>query len=155
MNSSKTKKPKKVVDPAVAIEKRLRLYFNISPEEKALVLDFQHGNCAVKQEPSKLLVIDHDHKTGLVRGLIDWKINQALQGFSDSPELLRRAADYLENPTVTQALGEPVYGVMGRISNKAAGRRYGPAKTKTPQPRNNTVTRAPNPTPTLRKTKEN
>lgn len=46
----------------------------------------------------KLLAKDHDHRTGAWRGLLCQRCNQAIGMFSDNPLLLRRAAEYLENP---------------------------------------------------------
>ena len=41
-----------------------------------------------------------------VRGLLSYNINAGLQKFSDSPELLRAAADYLENFQKGSPLGQ-------------------------------------------------
>lgn len=43
------------------------------------------------------LVIDHDHKSGRIRGVICNSCNLALGWAVDSPELLRAMADYLED----------------------------------------------------------
>jgi hypothetical protein len=42
------------------------------------------------------LVIDHDHTTGEVRGLLCPTCNAGLGHFKDSPELLLKAALYLQ-----------------------------------------------------------
>jgi hypothetical protein len=44
----------------------------------------------------KRLAVDHDHKSGAIRGLLCDRCNTVLGKMEDSPELLRRAASYLE-----------------------------------------------------------
>lgn len=56
----------------------------------------QHGICPICKVDSKL-VIDHDHKTGAIRGMICRKCNLGLGYFKDSPDALKRAADYLNS----------------------------------------------------------
>lgn len=120
-----------------AQDARRRAIYNISSEEYEAVLAYQNGRCAITGRlPATLsLAIDHDHRTGLIRGLLGNQANKGLALFQDNPEWLRRAADYLENPPVTTVIGEPVYGVQGRVTKKAKNRKYGPDGTKTPQPR--------------------
>jgi hypothetical protein len=55
----------------------------------------QDGKCAICKRQDRL-VIDHDHESGLMRGLLCYTHNTALGMFYDSPELLRSAAEYLE-----------------------------------------------------------
>jgi hypothetical protein len=40
--------------------------------------------------------VDHDHVTGTVRGVLCFTCNAALGQLQDDPEIIRRAADYLE-----------------------------------------------------------
>lgn len=42
------------------------------------------------------LGVDHDHKTGAVRGLLCHQCNFGIGGLKDSPDLMRRAIAYLE-----------------------------------------------------------
>ena len=63
----------------------------------------QGGKCAICRREAygsarntRSLHIDHDHETGLLRGLLCHSCNLALGLFLDSPELLRTAAEYVE-----------------------------------------------------------
>lgn len=42
------------------------------------------------------LCVDHDHETGKVRGLLCHNCNRALGLLQDKPELMRKAANYVE-----------------------------------------------------------
>lgn len=52
--------------------------------------------CLGADATGRRLAVDHDHTTGKVRGLLCGACNTALGKMRDSPEQLRRAADYLE-----------------------------------------------------------
>ncbi len=63
----------------------------------------QGGVCAICEQPprgdwknNKNLHVDHDHKTGQVRGLLCPDCNTSIGKMKDSPEMLRKAAEYLE-----------------------------------------------------------
>lgn len=53
------------------------------------------GTCPICSRP-RVLVVDHRHACGTVRGLICDTCNRGLGMFADDPAVLRRAADYLE-----------------------------------------------------------
>lgn len=61
----------------------------------------QGGLCAICGElPSgkrALLFIDHDHKTGKVRGLLCGACNAGLGYFKDTTSRMTKAIEYLEN----------------------------------------------------------
>jgi hypothetical protein len=64
----------------------------------------QDGVCASCKRPEtkmqfgsvRKLSVDHDHRTGAIRGLLCGNCNQGLGYFGDLPDLLRLAAIYLE-----------------------------------------------------------
>ncbi|MFJ6757867.1 endonuclease VII domain-containing protein [Streptomyces sp. NPDC091273] len=59
--------------------------------------------CAICQE-GLAEHVDHDHQTGKVRGVLCFSCNAALGQFKDRPDVMRRAAAYVEgnlwNPTL-------------------------------------------------------
>lgn len=62
----------------------------------------QKGVCAICQQFEtnsrvNFLGIDHDHKTGEIRGLLCHNCNSALGFFKDDPKILKRAKKYLED----------------------------------------------------------
>ena len=61
----------------------------------------QDGRCPICNDQTKL-VVDHDHDTGRVRALLCDPCNRLLSIADESPDVLRRAADYLdENAAAT------------------------------------------------------
>lgn len=87
----------------------LRRTYGVTEAEYALVLAAQGGRCAIcRRKPAvgKNLHVDHDHRTGIVRGVLCVTCNHDLLGRRDKdPELFRRAAAYLEDPPAPHALG--------------------------------------------------
>ena len=92
-------------------ELRLAYLYAITVEQYNEILERQGGVCAIcRGEETRTvkgticsLAVDHDHETGQVRGLLCQACNAALGGFRDDPELLKRAADYIEEGSnVTQ-----------------------------------------------------
>ena len=75
--------------------------YGITPIEYAELLLKQDGVCAICKQPSRQtrgrsLAVDHDHRTGKVRGLLCNPCNLTLGKMQDDPSLLRNAAEYLE-----------------------------------------------------------
>lgn len=74
--------------------KLLRRY-GLTEEEYDQILRNQRGHCAICRKTTDL-VIDHDHTTGEVRGVLCRFHNVLIGGFQDDPKMLRRAIRYLE-----------------------------------------------------------
>jgi hypothetical protein len=90
-------------------ERRLKLTFGITWDEYDLLLSCQDGRCAIcGGKPRKyLFAVDHDHKTGEIRGLLCSRCNHKLLGSAnDDPARLRKAADYLEQFAPREVFGE-------------------------------------------------
>ena len=79
--------------------------FGITAEEYYKMLEEQNGVCAICRKPEsakhnekiRKLAVDHDHKTGEIRGLLCSNCNTGLGGFKSSLALLHSAEDYLLN----------------------------------------------------------
>lgn len=72
-------------------ELMLRLRYGITAEDYEAMWLYQAGLCAICWLRAKL-VIDHDHRTGEVRGLLCHRCNLGLGQLRDAPE---RAVAYL------------------------------------------------------------
>lgn len=101
-----------------------KTYWSLSPEERYLLnrkrnlkkfgltieqydemLQSQNNVCLICQKPevvehhstgkAGMLVVDHDHETNIVRGLLCTKCNKGIGLLGDNPDNLIRAANYL------------------------------------------------------------
>lgn len=81
---------------------RLKNKYGITPQDYDEMFKSQGGVCWICKEPpgedqrQGPLCVDHNHKTGKVRGLLCRRCNRHLGGFEDSAELMRSAVAYLE-----------------------------------------------------------
>lgn len=82
-------------------ESHLKRKFGITQAEYDRLLRQQRGGCAIcgdTRPDGRTLHIDHDHRTGSVRGLLCLSCNQGLGQFKESPARLAMAIEYLKNP---------------------------------------------------------
>jgi len=72
------------------------------------MLKAQEGTCAICDGGTSKnhFAVDHNHKTGEVRGLLCAKCNKMLAQARDSVQLLLTAVDYLDNPPARIVLEE-------------------------------------------------
>ena len=89
---------------------QLKYKFGITLEEYNLMVKSQGGVCAICEgvndtrrrgthngkDVAMSLAVDHNHKTGKVRGLLCSACNTSLGKFKDDPVLLKKAIHYLE-----------------------------------------------------------
>ena len=79
---------------------RYKKYYNTTIEEVEENLEAQSGKCCIcEKDITEKFHVDHDHDTGNARGLLCVSCNSALGKFNDDPEMLKRAAKYLERNT--------------------------------------------------------
>jgi Recombination endonuclease VII len=98
----------KIGRSAATHESRVQRTYGLEPGEYARLLESQSGACAICLETrSGRLAVDHRHSDGLVRGLLCARCNNQLlgRGARDRPDVLRRAADYLEWPPAVEIIG--------------------------------------------------
>ncbi|MEU5957577.1 endonuclease VII domain-containing protein [Streptomyces sp. NPDC047525] len=87
---------------------RIQATYGLTSEEYQRLLEAQGGRCAICRETRKTnLAVDHCHTTEAVRGLLCARCNGQLlaRGARDRPEVLRRAAEYLEDYPAWKVLG--------------------------------------------------
>lgn len=93
--------------------------YGLTHDEYRNLLSIQNGVCAICSEPERAtyrgavtpLRIDHDHITGMVRGLLCSTCNTGIGHLRDSLELLKRATRYLEDPPTLKINLRSVAGV--------------------------------------------
>jgi hypothetical protein len=77
----------------------LRMRFGLDALDYRRLVERQDGLCAICSGGPlgfSELCVDHCHTTGAIRGLLCRTCNTGIGHLRDSPELLRRALDYLE-----------------------------------------------------------
>lgn len=85
--------------------RNLRLNYGLTPDQYSALLSRQAGVCAACRKPEtawskranrlKMLSVDHNHKTGKVRGLLCSACNSALGYAREDPERLVGLARYI------------------------------------------------------------
>ena len=86
-------------------DERLQRQYAITEEQYEKISQKQGHKCAICncRQLYQRLSVDHDHKTGMVRGLLCTNCNRGLGRFFDSSLRLRNAAAYVEKAEATWA----------------------------------------------------
>ena len=70
------------------------------------ILNAQENKCAICGLPLQKTIIDHNHATGKVRGILCQTCNSGLGCFKDETTIIRKAIDYLNFHNTRQKQGE-------------------------------------------------
>jgi len=77
----------------------LKARYGITPEQYEEMAISQNYKCAICEvhadKLSKKLAVDHDHKTGNIRGLLCSACNIGIGNLKDDVEIVRKAVNYL------------------------------------------------------------
>lgn len=93
--------------------RRIGERYGLTPEQYKALYEAQGGVCYICQRATgarKKLAVDHDHRTGFVRGLCCGPCNSILAHLRDDPVAAQRIVDYLVSP--------PAFDVIGRVKPK-------------------------------------
>lgn len=75
--------------------------YGLTLSEYNTLLEAQGDRCAIcgkmPEENGRRLSVDHNHKTGQIRGLLCQNCNRGLGSFKDNPEITASATDYLNS----------------------------------------------------------
>lgn len=75
----------------------LKRKYNLSLEQYQNLILQQNNKCGICKKPFKQTAhIDHNHQTGMVRGLLCSTCNRGIGYFKDNIIILKNAIDYLE-----------------------------------------------------------
>lgn len=81
----------------------LKRKYGITLEQYDELLEKQNGSCAICSKHSSTfktaLAVDHDHRTGRIRGLLCTHCNYRMVAKHRDGDLLRKIADYIEQGT--------------------------------------------------------
>jgi hypothetical protein len=99
-------------DPVAQVQnhrKKAERVYGLAVGQYDSMLDEQDGLCAIcrRERPNgKRLVVDHDHDTDVVRGLLCTNCNLGLGSFRDDIDLMLAAAAYLEHHRLPLSVNE-------------------------------------------------
>lgn len=116
---------------AAAHASMVKKVYDLTPKDYNNLLAWQRGRCYIcRQLPRvKRLAVDHDHKTGEVRGLLcannEWGCNRTLARVLNSVGMAERLLEYVQKPPLQRMLdGEPSpaapTGLAARVGSRPA-----------------------------------
>lgn len=102
---------RQVTNEAAWARRLLKLY-DLTTAEYWAIYEAQGGSCYICRRATgkaRRLAVDHDHETGLVRGLLCLTCNKKVIGhLRDDPKAVARALIYLLFPPALEVIGERI-----------------------------------------------
>lgn len=98
--------------------RRLAGKFKLSDEECNRLFEYSNNTCYVCKTKNDVLVIDHDHKTGKVRGVLCKQCNIALGGCRDNVGTLQKLILYLQDPPAFSIVEHELPLKCNQVSHK-------------------------------------
>jgi hypothetical protein len=91
-------------------ERHLKRKYGVDLAEYDRMLAQQNGRCAICSKPESeqfkgVFHVDHDHSTGVVRGLLCRGCNHMLGVVKDDPTILLKAVGYLVPQVAAEVIG--------------------------------------------------
>ena len=100
---NETKKEWRKKNPSYNADYQLRIKYGITLQKYEELLHKQDNKCFIcrkdQSEESRRFAVDHDHKTGEIRGILCNFCNRRLIGRHRDPDQFERAAIYLRQGT--------------------------------------------------------
>lgn len=90
---------------------RIKRTYGITAEEYEAIKEHQGGVCAICNRANgktRRLSVDHDHKTGAIRGILCRPCNNILGQLRDDAVAALRVVWYLQSPPAPKVIGERV-----------------------------------------------
>lgn len=104
-SNASVRRRRRLLDPKKRHDDQLRWAlkskYGLTPELKQILIDCQGGICFICQVPIDIYcATDHSHEIDTIRGMLCKKCNSGLGFFNDSADLLKRAAQYLDEANI-------------------------------------------------------
>ena len=111
-------------------KRKLAWLYNLTLEDFETIVRAQGGGCAICKNTKRGkggIAVDHDHKTGLIRGGVCMPCNRAIGVIEREWKYFEQFREYLMHPPAVAALGGYRYGRRGRTTNKSVtGKKLNP-----------------------------
>lgn len=96
---------RKIINPNLESDRNIKRKYGLTREDYEEKLKSQNYVCAICKQPEiaydgrtntiRRLAVDHNHKTGAIRGLLCWRCNGTIGQINENLELVKSIEEYL------------------------------------------------------------